>query len=114
VIVFRNPRNESEFYIKRVIGLPGEEIIIKGNEIKINGKQFDEDYLVSDYGVAGEQVFNLGDDEYFVMGDNRIQSFDSRSWGALKKREIIGMVRLRFWPLEDAHIYEKAPDYNFS
>jgi len=114
VIVFRNPRNESEFYIKRVVGLPGEEIVINGEEVKVDGTLLSEDYLPIHGSVVGEKVFDLGEDEYFVMGDNRDQSFDSRSWGPLKEDEIIGTVRLRFWPPSKLHIFRQTVSYNFS
>lgn len=114
VIVFKNPRNESEFYIKRIIGLPGDEVIVNGKEVKINGVTLSEDYLPAEYGISGESVFNLKDDEYFVMGDNRSQSFDSRSWGPLKRYEITGTVRLRFWPPGKLQIFREAVNYNYS
>lgn len=105
VVVFKNPRNESEFYIKRIIGLPGEEVVLSGNLVKINGVPLNESYLPVGYTITGELIFNLDDDEYFVMGDNRLQSFDSRSWGPLKRNEIIGTVRLRFWPFNKIEIF---------
>lgn len=98
VIVFRNPSNENEFYIKRVIGLPGESVVIEDGRVLIDGEQIKESYLPKGQNLKGEYVFKLGIDEYFVMGDNRSQSFDSRSWGPLDNDLIIGVVRLRFWP----------------
>ncbi len=104
VVVFHNPRNESEFYIKRVIGLPGEEVDIKDNKVTIingthpDGFVLDETYLPPSTEMMGNAKFTLGKDEYFVMGDNRLQSFDSRSWGPVKRSEIVGVVRLRLWP----------------
>lgn len=99
VIVFRNPRNESEFYIKRVIGLPNEKVDIKNNKVFINGVELKEGYLPADLKINGDSSFDLKPDEYFVMGDNRSQSYDSRSWGPLKQYEIVGAARLRFLPL---------------
>ena len=98
VIVFHNPNNPAEFYIKRVVGLPGEEVVINDGKVLINGKVLDESYLPQGLEVNGQYVFQLGQDEYFVMGDNRPQSYDSRSWGPLEKSFIVGVVRLRFWP----------------
>ncbi len=116
VIVFRNPnkKNESEFYIKRVIGLPGEEVMINTKTVKINGEVLKEDYLPIENGISGERVFDLGADEYFVMGDNRAESYDSRSWGPLKRKGIIGSVRLRFWPVNQIHIFREVINYNYS
>lgn len=113
IIVFRNPRNEEEFYIKRIIGLPGEKVTVTNNEVDINGKKINESYINVKNGVTGQKDFTLKSDEYFVMGDNRPQSFDSRSWGPLEKNEIIGMVRLRFLPFKTLKLFED-PNYTFS
>jgi signal peptidase I len=105
VVVFHNPRNESEFYIKRIIGLPGEEISIKNNKVFIvngthpNGFVLNEPYLPPSTEMPNStNPLQLGKDEYFVMGDNRLQSFDSRSWGPVKRSEMVGVVRMRLWP----------------
>ena len=98
VIVFENPNNTAEYYIKRIIGLPGEEVVVSDGEVVIDGEVLDESYLPDDINVGGRYVFQLDDDDYFVMGDNRPQSFDSRNWGPLGEKLIVGVVRLRFWP----------------
>lgn len=98
VIVFKNPNDIDEFYIKRIIGLPGEQVIISDGEVLINEEKIDESYLVDGVKIDGEYIFRLDEGEYFVMGDNRPQSFDSRNWGPLGEELIIGVVRLRFWP----------------
>ena len=98
VIVFKNPNDADEFYIKRIVGLPGEEVIVSDNEVFVNGELVDEPYLADGIKVDGRYVFQLDQDQYFVMGDNRPQSFDSRNWGPLGEDLIIGLVRLRFWP----------------
>src|SRR3989344_2342374 len=66
VIVFKNPENESEYFIKRIVGLPGEEIIISEGEVYIDGELLDEEYLPTDRSSCGEEDFILGADEYFV------------------------------------------------
>lgn len=114
VIVFKNPNNEAEFYIKRVVGLPGEKVVINANTVKINGEVLNENYLPIENSVSGERVFDLGAREYFVMGDNRAESFDSRNWGPLKRNEIIGSVRLRFWPMNQIQIFKRAVNYSYS
>lgn len=112
VIVFRFPKNTSQFFIKRVIGLPGETIAIENSEIKIinssNPKGFildESSYLSPEVKTAGQFVRKLKDDEYFVMGDNRAASNDSRSWGPLNKDMVIGKVLLRAWPITKAAVY---------
>ena len=105
VIVFVNPSNESEFYIKRIIGLPGEEVSGKDGVVKVNGEKLPEEYLPEGLKYNGQYLFKLQPDQYFVMGDNRLQSYDSRSWGPLKRDKIVGEVRLRFWPLGELDVY---------
>jgi signal peptidase I len=98
VIVFKNPNDTSEFYIKRIVGLPGEEVVVDGKEVLIDGKSIDEMYLGGNIDIDGQYIFQVDEGEYFVMGDNRPQSFDSRNWGPMGKSLIVGVVRLRFWP----------------
>lgn len=103
LVVTRSPRNGSEDLFKRVIGLPGETVqITPDNRVLINGLQLDETYLPAGaqsnrYGVK-ETVLGAG--EYFVMGDNRSNSQDSRAWGAVKTDDLVGRAWLRYWPLE--------------
>lgn len=111
-IVFRYPKNPSQYFIKRVIALPGEKIQIKDNQIVIfndefpNGFLLDESaYLDSYVETKGDLTLQLADDEYFVMGDNRSFSSDSRSWGPVNKEDIIGKVLLRAWPLSEIKIF---------
>ncbi len=104
-IVFHYPGDERQYYIKRIIGLPGETIEIKDGKITIlnnqnpNGFTISENYLPADFQTSGDEKIVLPADQYFVLGDNRNYSFDSRSWGNLTKKEIVGLVRLRLWPV---------------
>lgn len=95
--------NKEEYFVKRLIGLPGETIQIKGEDIYINGEVIEENYgkdPITYAGIAKEPI-TLGEDEYFVMGDNREISFDSRyeEVGILSKNNIGGKAILRVWPL---------------
>jgi signal peptidase I len=100
VVVFRYPGNRSLYYIKRIIGLPGDRVTLIDGNIFINGEIFIEDYIPSyvETDAFDEADFLLGEGEYFVMGDNRASSFDSRSWGPLGKNDIVGVVKMRVWP----------------
>ncbi len=116
VVVFRYPGDETTFYIKRVVGLPGERVVLSDGAINIFGEdgkkklELKEIYLTPGLFTRGENDEKLGSNEYFVMGDNRSYSFDSRSWGPLPKKELIGLVRVRLWPLNKVSAFE-APVY---
>ena len=104
VVVFKYPLNPSQRYIKRIIGLPGEMVEIKDGKIDVydrNGvpQVLDElNYLPESITTSGNIDFQLTDSQYFVLGDNRDLSSDSRRWGALPRENIIGRVFLRVWP----------------
>jgi len=115
VVVFRYPKNPSQFFIKRVIGLPGEKVEIKNGQVIIynqanpEGVFLDESVYISKNikTVAGmdDFVISLKEDEYFVMGDNRAYSSDSRVWGPVPSSDIMGKVILRAWPLDAISAY---------
>lgn len=102
IVFYPNGRDSDDYYIKRVIGLPGETIQIKGNDIYINGKKLEEHFgkdPMTESGIAAEPL-KLGDDEFFVLGDNREISEDSRyeSVGPVKRKNIDGRAVLRIYP----------------
>ena len=108
IIVFPYQYEEDTFYIKRIIGLPGETVQIVNGEIYINGEILRETYgreVIRDPGMAAEPV-QLGEDEYFVLGDNRNASSDSRepSVGVIHRNDIVGRAWIRIWPLNKAGI----------
>jgi signal peptidase I len=108
VIVFRYPQDPSKFFIKRIIGMPGDTISIEGNTVDIVTKDGEEIVLDEPYIKSMKENTNLsevlGDREYFVMGDNRDFSSDSRVWGVLQKEKIIGKAFLRLFPFNEADI----------
>ncbi len=102
IIVFPFRYKENTYYIKRIIGLPGETVQILDGKIYIDGAELKESYgreVMQDAGTAAEPI-TLGDDEYFVLGDNRNYSSDSRdpSVGVIHRNEIVGRAWLRIWP----------------
>lgn len=127
VVVMHYPKDPKQYFIKRVIGLPGEKIEIDNGKVTIfntehpNGQVLDEPYLSSQSFsyphdaevVGGRKVLTLGKDEYFMMGDNRLASSDSRDWGPLKRSDMVGKVFLRALPLNEFEVFAKTPEYSF-
>jgi signal peptidase I len=112
VVVFHPPQKDDVFYIKRVIGLPGETVQIVDGHPRIAGSAFPEGrtldesaYLKTGVMTTGHEEITLGEDEYFVLGDNRSMSQDSRYFGPVKKDHITGKVILRAWPLSRSMVY---------
>lgn len=121
VIIFTSPTDQDVDFIKRVIGLPGEKVKISDGQVTIINDQnkegfvLDEPYETIGPTAGGKEApqnteVTVADDEYFVLGDNRLESFDSRSWGNLPKKNIIGKAWLRYWPLSKFG-FIKHPDY---
>jgi signal peptidase I len=110
VVVFKAPVNADDYYLKRVIGLPGEKIKIEKNKIIIFNKEnpqgfvLQEEYL--DASTTGDVDVTLGDEQYYVLGDNRIASFDSRRFGPINEDTIVGRAWLRGWPFDRLAIFE--------
>jgi len=108
VIIFRYPEDPSKFFIKRVIGLPEETVRVNGTRVSITSDSgettqvLNEPYVLFTQGSQVERL--LGPDEYFVMGDNRAASHDSRAWGPLPRTNITGRVWLRLFPLTNAAV----------
>lgn len=102
IIVFPFQYEEGKYYIKRIIGMPGETVQVLDGYVYINGEQLDEHYgneLMENAGIAAEPI-TLGADEYFVLGDNRNHSSDSRdpSVGILHRDDLLGRAWIRLWP----------------
>jgi len=106
IIVFKYPLDEKKDFVKRLVGLSGEEIQIKDGKIVINNNQADNEKLSQNYyynvvnSQYGEpnQIIHVPDDSYFVLGDNSAHSSDSRSWGFVPKKNVVGRAFLIWWP----------------
>ena len=101
IVIFYYPKDQSKSYIKRVVGLPGEVIELRGGKTFINGSPLDEPYLDPDRNkvVTDTEPVRIAEEHYFVMGDNRDNSSDSRFWGTVPKSLVYGKVIGRYWPL---------------
>lgn len=115
IVVFRYPRDPHQFFIKRVIGLPGETVEITNGKIILytsdhpNGTVLDESYIVEDR-TDGKTRVTLGEKEYFLLGDNRDESLDSRAFGSVKRAGIVGRVWVRGLPLSRLGTFN-PPEY---
>lgn len=110
IIVFRYPRDPAKFFIKRIIGLPGDTIVLKENEVIVKNSENPEGFVLDENFVQQQRKYEpkeliMGEEEYFVMGDNRDSSSDSRYWDALPKSHIVGRAFLRILPTEQAAIF---------
>jgi len=116
IIIFKYPKNTSKYFIKRIIGLPGETVQLNGNTTTIKNDMFpggfvlDEPYISSN--MDNNISLTLANDEYFVMGDNRAGSSDSRYWGPLREKFIRGEAFVRLFPLTKIGLHPGSYKYN--
>lgn len=107
VVVFHYPRNPEESYIKRVIAIPGDRLRIDHGNVYVNGKLLDEPYVPEEYRDPKSQApMVIPEDEYFVMGDHRLVSRDSREFGPVERDLIYGKAVFVYWPEKDAGVVE--------
>jgi signal peptidase I len=107
IVVFKYPPNERSGekeidYVKRLIGLPGETVEIKQNTVFVDGQPLSEPYINSDTAMPDMEPITIGEGEYFVMGDNRNNSSDSRVWGCVPREDLIGKAQVIYWPVSRA------------
>ncbi|MBU2566682.1 signal peptidase I [Patescibacteria group bacterium] len=117
ILVFHYPNDPKNYFIKRIVGLPGETVEIANGQVKIynddypNGIILDEHSYLDDVYTSQTSTETLGADEYYVLGDNRASSLDSRYFGPIDSKVIVGKVWLRGWPLDRWMIFND-PTYN--
>jgi signal peptidase I len=118
VIVLDLPQNTSRALIKRVIGLPGETVVLAGNTVTIKNSEHPDGFTLSepyldpaDLGGATDMTVTLGPDQFFVLGDNRKVSADSRLWGTLPREDIVGRVLVRLYPFNKLGLFPGEERY---
>lgn len=105
VIVFKWPKDTSEDFVKRIIGLPGDTVRVDANgQVTVDGTPINEPYVNDLTNPYQPNTWVLGPNQYFVLGDNRGDSSDSRDWGPVPRGDIIGRAELVYWPLDEVHI----------
>lgn len=117
IVIFHPPDNSSVNYIKRIVGLPGDRVEIKDGSIYINSQKIDEPYLTSNEQtktVAKDLDIKLKEDEYFVLGDNRNHSRDSREIGPVPKQNIVSKIWVRLLPLNSVNAFAAVNYENLS
>jgi signal peptidase I len=117
VIVFKSPTHPDDFYLKRIVGLPGERVKVVENKVIIyntdypQGMVLSEEYLDTGMDTQGTKSYVLAENQYFVMGDNRTASYDSRNFGPIDYSSIVGRTFFRGYPLTRLQLFQN-PDYN--
>jgi len=99
IIVFHFPQNPAEDYIKRIIGVPGDKVLIKNQQVFINDQAIEENYTAAPPDYNGQWVVPA--DSLFVLGDNRNQSSDSHSWGFVPMKLVVGKAEVIYWPFNE-------------
>ncbi len=117
VVIFKYPLDKSVYFVKRVVGLPGETVRIDRGVVTVQSSstsapvRLDEPYVSSTQSTAAPLVITLEGDEYLVLGDNRVESSDSRVWGPLQRKFIVGRAFARVFPLTRTEIFPGAFTY---
>lgn len=106
IIIFHNPMNLSEDYVKRVIGVPGDDVLIDNGQVYVNGIPLNEPYISAPPIYSGE--WTVPPDSLFVLGDNRNESYDSHDWGFVPMEYVVGKALVVYWPLTSIKIVAHA------
>lgn len=107
IVIFHNPSNPEQDFVKRLIGLPGDEVKVEGGRVFVNGNALIEPYIATPPAYQG--VWKVPEGEYFVLGDNRNDSSDSHSWGFVPAENLVGKALLVYWPFENAQLLNQRP-----
>jgi signal peptidase I len=110
IVVFHYPNGVTSDYIKRVIGLPGDHVSIRQNRVYVNEQLLHEPYIMAEPATSGE--YDVPADQYFMLGDNRNNSSDSRSWGFVSSNLVIGKALVVYWPLDKFKILNSDLTYS--
>lgn len=108
IVVFKQPENPNIFVIKRIVGLPGETLTLSEKSVYINGSMLEEDYVKTHQALltAQDKDIEIPQNSYFLMGDNRANSTDSRKWGPISEQDIVGKAVIVFSPISNARLIE--------
>lgn len=107
IVVFHYPRDPAEDFIKRVIGLPGDTVVIENGQVMVNGQVLDEPYIKAPPQYTN--TWQVPEGQVFVLGDNRNQSSDSHSWGFVPRANFVGKALVIYWPLQELRILNQVP-----
>ncbi len=108
VIVFNYPRDVTKDFVKRVVGLPGETVEVRQGTVYINDQELQEPYVTNRDSSSAKRI-TLSEDEYYVIGDNRLRSNDSRSWGPVSEELLLGKVWFVYWPFSELQLVQGVP-----
>jgi signal peptidase I len=103
VVIFHNPANESEDYIKRLIGKPGDRVVVENGKVRVNGQELQEPYIADEPYYSG--TWEVPEDSVFVLGDNRNSSSDSHIWGFVPLKDLVGKALLVYWPVNAIQVF---------
>ena len=106
IVVFWYPKDRSKSFIKRVVGLPGDRVEIRSGTVFVNGQRLSEPYLLQRLDVKSHPPEVIPPQHYFVLGDHRTSSSDSRDWGSVPRQNIFGEAVFRYWPLQKMGLVE--------
>jgi signal peptidase I len=107
IVIFHYPRNPTEDYIKRIIGVPGDTVEVRDGHVFVNGQELEEPYIAA--APQYNNTWHVPDGQIFVLGDNRNQSSDSHSWGYVPSTYVVGKALVIYWPLDQLKILNQSP-----